>query len=336
MSIEVFASSETIRSISSSDYLCLFIHYNEFGHLNKSLINIVRLLGSRNISSVITTPYLNPGSRDCALRNFDYLIVRPNVGRDFGAIIDFSKFLSGFESLRFKKLLIFNNSMVQLLSIQKFSAYLEYLLDESRDLSGITSSYGSGYYHIQTYHFSLSRIFFESIHFSEFMMTYDMFSKDREYAVREGEVRLSQVALSNGYACAAYYDWPHLYNPEILERLSNAISELSSYGITSTLLEAIHLDSLAIRASNNLKYNPTHSNWLLMLLDGYPFIKRELLEVNPLGLHFHYILPSILKMLNVDRCHDCDLGDLNLLLRLPKDWSYDYSRLQSAAPPPIT
>ena len=44
-------------------------------------------------------------------------------------------------------------------------------------------------------------------------------------------------------------------------------------------------------------YNPSHYRWQELILEGYPFLKRELLESNPIGRDiFPYLIPlSILK-----------------------------------------
>ena len=221
--------------------------------------------------------------------NADGFVVKDNLGYDFGTWL--SCLLAVREHLpHLDEILLINDSVFGPLT--DFTKFSERVASVEGDVIGVCDSYEHNF-HLQSFFLLFRRRVLESEFFDGFIDDYP-YNNDKERVIREGELALTPALRVAGFRCSAVFPYEHLARAW-LERLPNYISELealpenSSFGngaVKSAELE--YLVNLARHLRRGDPVNPTHYFWDIMLEDGCPFVKRELLLKNPTAHPFLY------------------------------------------------
>lgn len=315
---------------NSSQITVIFIHYHPqeifspgFTRLIKSSIDSgFRTLVISNSRSSFATKFI---WRSAYLQ-------RNNKGYDFGALRDAHHTLEALGLLGSGRYVVINSSLLNIAS-KGFGGdkVLDQLAspNESCDITGVTSSYESGVYHIQSYYYSLSSLLFSSSSFTEWLDNYwngvsqGLDVNARQYAINRGELALTQWAISNNFKARAIFD--NLHAPTIADfrkmsdlncRLKIALGEFT--GAIKTLdWEAILTEWLP---KAGLQWNPSQSCWAYLLASGFLFFKRELLELPLTPKHnapsFVRYLRLVIDALHIDIPEWSDLNYLPQLIHM--------------------
>ncbi|MEB3266017.1 MAG: hypothetical protein VKN13_05315 [Cyanobacteriota bacterium] len=266
--------------------------------------------------------FISPDINEAAHKAFSQLPVllcsRDNSGYDFGALKDIYIFLRDRDLImECQRMIIVNNSMLMLrpVGFQNCEA-LQSLIDAKSDLHGITESYETGVYHIQSFHFSLSRRALVSSAFLEFVLSYDTSLLSRDYAISMGELRLTQSLLKAGLSVTSWMSMFSLTSSRSFSLIHNAAEALSEFVGPSLANDASILGAFRNEwlPRDITKYNPSLRAWALLLLCDYPFIKRQLLELGSFSTA-PILLPALMDILKLDP-NRSDINQSALFLRL--------------------
>lgn len=185
------------------------------------------------------------------------IISRDNVGKDFGGFKDaFDHFQA--EVNEAERVFIGNDSLLGPLFA---SDYFERLRDAQEGLWGPTESFDRAY-HLQSSHLLFSGR--QTVGIAQAFFRKYKFFRNRDNIVRYGEINLTQWCLRQNCRVAPIYP-----TGQLTQRKRSDVIEGKRKGIW-------------------LEANPQHFYFDALLAAGFPFVKRELLTVNPLGLPKHY------------------------------------------------
>jgi len=334
MAITKAHTLNSFDNLFSCKYVTLFIHYSDHGFIADSFLELNSIAKKIGSYTLLFSPYLKGDSLSTAMTAFDYVAIRENLGRDFGAIKDFYELLRPhrLKTWKFRRLCIFNNSMLQVSKIDSETAWLKDLFKSNYDIFGLTDSFGSGYYHIQTYHYSLSQRLLRSKTFASFIREYDENSTKRKYAIQHGEIKLTQMALNDGYTAGSWFSWKQHVSPNSYKLMHDLSQYLSSLSIPDDLIKRFRKENFP--PYYDLAYNPSHFGWAILLLHGYSFVKRELFEINPEETTVNLLMLLVISYLGYSEPAN-DLNSLQLLLRMRKSFDDPIEHLRSAPPPII-
>ena len=224
--------------------LCLFVHYNANQRLDNYVLIYLKYLKKLNIDIVFISNSLIPQQhKDTLLQEVNCSIhERENKGGDFGAwswAINQQLIPANTDYL-----LLANDSVLG--PLNDLSVIIETMSAKKNiDFWGITDSL-QGDWHIQSYFICFSQKVFSGVLFKEFFrQNFD--SLDKKKIIRLGEIQLSQMLITNGFAGEAYIGYKNF-----------------------------------LVAANGEKHNPTHFFWSELIRDfNYPFLKKDLIEKNP-------------------------------------------------------
>lgn len=256
--------------------VALFVHFDRHGRVADHTLNYITSLGAAGFSVVFVTNSgrLDPTAAE-ALRDLcAAVIIRRNVGYDFGAMADA---LSAMALPRpdTQRLLIANDSVYgPLTPIRDIVARMDFA---QADVWGATDSWQHRY-HLQSYFLLAGRRALDHPAWAAFWNQVRQVSS-KDWVISRYEVGLTQALLRGGLRCRALWRYQNL--------LDQAIAELTAAeqeGGGRTLIERARMERLARVCAAYVKrapVNPTAELWRELLADGYPFIKAELLRTNP-------------------------------------------------------
>ena len=241
---------------SSHDRLIVFARFSNSDELLSNEWDLLNLLSKKN-SHIIVVSNSPINSGDIArLTDVPHLgvIIRRNIGRDFGAYKDVLK--SGILLDRYDSLLFINNSMHW--DCQKLDLILDSKIDRHNcDILGLTDSFQRSY-HLQSYF-----IYFNGPKWHKFLEDESNIWKNWHFKrsiVEYGERGLSKRALKCGLNLDAIYPYSEL------------------------VVQSKDLDYLSCFQEKRINLNPTQHFWETLKTNSFPGVKISLLNSNPARL----------------------------------------------------
>jgi hypothetical protein len=243
-----------------------------------------------------------------------FLYVKRNLGYDFGSWAA-GVFLLSDLLHRVEEMVLVNDSVLGLQA--DLTAILDQMRTTGADMVSLTDSYERDY-HLQSYFLWMGPKVCRSSLLQLFMANYS-FGSDKQVAIKEGEIGISRFFLEHGFtvqALHAYQDvagtWlkkvPHL--ARAIENLPNF--DLGHIGSNSGMERSYRgkmLEKLELIVSHILggvPMNPTHFFWDTLVADfGHPFLKRELLLVNPGEVPTYFQLSKADKFATIGNAKRC-------------------------------
>nr|WP_225443618.1 rhamnan synthesis F family protein [Lolliginicoccus lacisalsi] len=223
-------------------------------------------------------------SRTCAeVDDLDCLIGRPNEGYDFGSwatgILHCADVLHDLDEL----ILVNDSAFGRIAPLEpRLSAC-------TAPFVCLTDSYQVSH-HGQSYFLRFGREPLESGAVLDFFERYPFTNKKRD-VIRNGEIGLSTAMLDGGFGIHALFPYEQAsaqwieHAPKTVGLIKETYRELGLYG-SKTMNR--RLDVLAEQVESvlrNVPANPSHLFWRTLISEsGFPFIKRELLLKNPIGV----------------------------------------------------
>ena len=258
--------------------VAVFAHFDAAGVVHDFVIYYLRALRGAGYTIVFVSnaPDFGAASLQRVLPLSALVLLRANVGYDFGAYKD------GIEALgelsRFEHLVLANDSVYgPLFDLSEILARC----DAGADIWGMTDNWAGGY-HLQSY-FLLFRgralvrpelkAFFRSVRPVQ----------SKQWLILRYEIGLTQAMQRAGLRCAALFPY---------QAVAAAFAETVRVGDLTrrTSLSARHrryFAQITGRLDRGKPLNATHWFWReLVCKIGYPFIKRELLIYNPVGVPY--------------------------------------------------
>jgi len=271
---KISTPDEWLDSKIGNNKIVFISHYNPSGKIQEC---IKRLIDSCIISKcnvLIISSLLNKEAIEWCKNHSVGFMIRKNQGRDFGAFQDSWLLLS--KNPIFKKysnLILLNDSVYPLGNLSETS-WSKFLIGESNKVVGLTDSYQNGY-HLQSYALNIPRLVINKGWWEKFWLNYPSWG-GTAVAIKYGEIGLSQLIIQNNIELKAIHSIIEIRSysasQEFHKEIKSTCSEYASELILRTILQTFN-QSIS-------KISPTHHLAIPLLVMGFPFIKRDLLEAN--------------------------------------------------------
>lgn len=189
-----FLYDKKINENDSKNY-AIVVKYSKIG-ITKDFLYLLSTLKSKNINTIVVCngpidkKYIGEISPFC-----HRILVRKNIGRDFGAYRSATLKLVS-EKIEINRILYFNDS-VYFLSNGSFPAVIDQMLVSNYDAVGTFENHETTY-HMCSFAFCLSSAVFYNKKIIRFWKRYKPYSI-RPHAISKGELRLSKKIVSQGY-----------------------------------------------------------------------------------------------------------------------------------------
>ena len=236
--------------------LCVFAHFSSSLKIDRSVLHLVSALCHADCDVI----FVSSSGKGFEIAEFDKLkdvaigkILRQNFGYDFGswkAAVDvYPEMSSDYERIVFANDSVFG-------PFSDLKKILQGISCRNYDVWSLTDSYERGY-HLQSFFWGVESKGLNGGFFEYFWNEYFRYCSNREEAIKQYELSFCAIAKQLfGLRVGAYF------------------------GIS--VLEAKY----CVVAHNNIsKCNPVqHLAYALLNNEGFPFVKRELLLRNPMGV----------------------------------------------------
>ena len=254
--------------------LVLFSHYSARGHLQRCIKRELQDLRQADWQILLISDQLDQSARQWCQDQGLGIMIRINEGRDFGAFQDGWLNLKAKDLLTCcKQLILLNDSVYPIINLAA-SSWPRFLNGDPEAVVGITDSYENGY-HLQSYALHLPQAVIEAGWWNNYWRDYPGWGGMRR-SIRSGEIGLSQLILQHGIPLKPLHSVVKLRFQLSSERLQQQLYSLLSKHCSDWILQEL----LSSGTSSISNFSPTHSWSIPLILDGCPFIKRQLLENN--------------------------------------------------------
>ncbi len=261
--------------------VALFMHFDGRGLIREQVLHYIRELkaAERDVVFVTNSGQLQPAALRAAQALCSAVIVRKNIGYDFGAWRDALEHL-GLPRAETEEVILANDSVFG--PILPLADTLQRIDYSKADIWGLTESWQVRY-HLQSFFLAFGPAALRAEAFRDFwaqVMPVPM----KTYIVREYEVGITQAMTAGGLRCAAVWRYDELVRmvgrgeiDKLVEEEETDLGKADPIHITRKIQVLRIRDGVARRVA----LNPTSDLWRQLLLAGFPFIKRELLRDNP-------------------------------------------------------
>jgi lipopolysaccharide biosynthesis protein len=257
-----------------SNSAAVFCHYDRRGSVHDYVEYYLRCLcdAGFRVYFVSNVPHLTKEAIGRVTPFCTKVICRRNIGHDFGAYKE--GILTIPDRGRLARLLIANDSVYG--PLQPIDLCLNTMSAEHADVWGLTDSFEIKY-HIQTYFVLFHRAALQHQMFEQFWKRLPFVSL-KGWVIHHAEVGLTQQLLAAGIRIRTRFPYE-----EIILKFWNILRETRALRREDVRAEhRTHMLNLLNAVEAGIPLNPTHFFWELLIgrMD-FPFIKRDLLEVNP-------------------------------------------------------
>ena len=260
--------------------IVLFMHFDRRGQVRPQLLEYMRELkeNGRSIVCVSNSGRLKPAAMSALQEICAAVIVRRNIGYDFGAWRDALEFL-GLPRAETEEVICANDSVFgPLIPLGDMLRRLNYA---EADVWGLTDSWQVRY-HLQSFFLAFGPAALRAEVFGKFWRSVRPVPA-KFYVVKTYEVGITRAMIKGGLRCEALWNYESLTKLVNRDDLARLVSEESDTGKDDPLQINRKTQALRIRKgmARRVALNPTSDLWRQLLLSGFPFIKRELLRSNP-------------------------------------------------------
>jgi hypothetical protein len=261
--------------------IVLFMHFDSAGKVRPQLLDYMRDLADngRSVVLVSNAKKLRKDAMAALQEVCAGIIVRRNIGYDFGAWADAVDFL-GLPRDDTQEVIFANDSVFGPLT--PLGDVLRRLNYAKADIWGLTESWQLRY-HLQSYFMAFGPAALRAPVFKKFWRGVRPVPV-KAYIVKAYEIGVTQAMVKGGLRCAALWPYETLLGKvdlasfeALIEASETNAGKLDPF-VRNRREQALQLrDAIASRVA----LNPTSDLWRQLLLAGFPFIKRELLRDNP-------------------------------------------------------
>lgn len=270
--------------------VCVFVHYDRRGKVHDYVLFYLKALAKAGFKIVFVTnaPKLDPTGLDAVRRVAHRVLRRANVGYDFGAYKDGISMIPDLARLDF--LLLANDSVYgPFSSIDQLMAKA----DPGRaQFWGLTDSWEESY-HLQSYFLLFGRAALGNPAFRAFWRRV-RYVNSKPYVIRNYELGLSRALMKAGLRGGA------LFSAREASRL--VMDEVNAGGLVDPGVDRFsrkYLKRIHGVVEGGVALNISHFLWdRLIVKMGCPFLKRELLEKNPVAVPYVSRWPDIIRQVS--------------------------------------
>ena len=254
----------------------VFVHYDKDGLVRPHVLLYLQALRDVDVSIVFVSNSgkLDPQGIEALKPLCIGIIVRGNFGYDFGGWREGLEYLKGsLDNLEW--LAIANDSVYgPLTPLGPLLARMDFT---KADVWGFTDS-DQRLWHLQSYFLAFSRRVLRSKAWHDFWRGIHPV-KSKAWAISNGELRITLAMQNAGFDCAALFPYQDLVTH------IDPVRRIANRGASPFIrLRLRHRHNLTLAIEGGHALNPTAELWRQLLRQGYPFLKRELLGLNPTGV----------------------------------------------------
>ncbi|PHR59690.1 MAG: polysaccharide biosynthesis-like protein [Robiginitomaculum sp.] len=266
---------------STSGDLVIFAHFDKDGVIHGFVLEYLEqlALAGRRIIFVTNSPKFPDRQRTKLQGKVETILWRANKGYDFGAYADGIKAAGDLGELQ--SLLLCNDSVYG--PVFPLASIFEQMSADTADMWSLTDSWDS-HYHLQSYFLLFHKAVLRDAAFVRRWQKY-IHVHSKSWVIRKHEIGLSKDAQKAGLRLRSLFRYRDL--------LDGFITKIGNASILEdTALVPSHrafLKRIFDHAESGRPLNASHFFWDQLILAGYPFIKRELLQSNPMHI------PSLYK-----------------------------------------
>lgn len=259
------------NKLPHSKRAAIYVHFDPNGVIHEYVLHQLNELKKAGFATtfVSNSPCFSMQSAKNASLLCSRLMWRRNTGYDFGAYKDGIASLG--DTAELEQLLLLNDSVYG--PFWSLNTILQEADTIASDFWGITDSFQYSH-HIQSYFMLFQSRALNAPAFKNFWRRFP-YLNDKRWIIRNGEVRLSKLlenANLKGNVLAPY----RKVAARSLALIESASAEADSVA---------GLDHLKADLAQNCPLNPMHAFWQVLIEDFHcPFIKRELIKLNPMKL----------------------------------------------------
>jgi lipopolysaccharide biosynthesis protein len=264
------------RNLAEAQKVAVLVHYSRRGGFLRYFRYLVEQLDRSGFAVIIVSnsPKLDATAVESLLPRCALVLHRHNIGYDFGAWRDGILQIPDIAAL--DQLLITNDSVFG--PLQDLNTVLERCDTTQGDVWGITESFDTRF-HLQSYFLLFNKPVLCSKNFPNFWNKM-RYIENKRVVIFQYEIGLSQMLVKQGFRVRALHPYRQLVEAVLSHSLAGA-------GAGSHPLRDGFLANLLQNINAGTPLNPTHYFWEYLVTDlNCPFIKRDLLEKNPVGIPF--------------------------------------------------
>lgn len=261
----------------------LFMHFDGKGGVRPQVLHYLREFkaNGRDVVFVTNSGRLRPEAMEALQELCRIVLVRKNIGYDFGAWADALETL-GLPHQNTEEVILANDSVFG--PLIPLSSVLRRLNYSHTDVWGLTESWQQCY-HLQSFFVAFGAKALRAEGFKAFWQSIRPVPL-KTYIVRKYEVGLTKAMAKAGLRCAAL--WPYeqltaMVGKELKDALAEGIFDQNQIDPVAKTRTA-QLMQVRKNMAQRTPMNPTSDLWRQLLQSGFPFIKRELLRDNPSGV----------------------------------------------------
>lgn len=242
-------------------------------------------------------------TNESCFKGTDYYIIKKNEGYDFGSwMVGLHKIIPYMDKL--EEIILLNDSVFG--PLFDMTPLFEKMQKDPCDFWGIVDSYECAY-HLQSFFLCFKQRVLRERVLIDFLNQYQ-FSNDKSNVIQQGEIGITRFLVARGFKpAAAYYSrdlaakWldkigKYIEKLNIFEENQLSAGRQTEFGAMGELTERVQFISSVSRSIRlGTPVNPMHFFWDILLEDGCPYIKRELLFKNVINHPFHFEIINALK-----------------------------------------
>ncbi|HAQ35288.1 MAG: polysaccharide biosynthesis-like protein [Maricaulis sp.] len=264
------------QSLSGARDVAVLVTWDATGRVHDFLISHMKGLAEagRAVILVSNSPKFPKAEVEKALPHCALVAWRSNRGYDFGAYRDGLMLVPEYDAL--DSLILVNDSTYG--PFQKLGPVLRKMRPVDADVWGLTENWDTRW-HLQSYFLLFHRAALQNAKVRKLWDDWKHVNS-KSWIINKLEIGLTPRLTKAGLRCKAL--WP--YRP-LVTRFCRDVHEY----------DLINDESLAEDHRNLLKFmchladhgapmNPCHFFWDALIADGFPYIKREVLTSNPIGM----------------------------------------------------
>lgn len=262
--------------IEKAKDFAVFVHYDTKGKVHDFHIEHIRALkaAGRAVIFVSNSPEFPDSEREKAAPHCALIAWRRNRGYDFGAYRDGVLLIPDYEAAR--SVLLINDSVYG--PFQDLKPLFKRMDAKTADIWGLTDNWDTKW-HLQSYFLLFHEAALKSDAVRALWRDWKHV-QSKSWVINKLEIGLTGRFQKAGLKCAAL--WP--YRDEVT-RFCDTVKDrklLEDENLSEGHREL--LGRILELADAGAPMNPCHFFWDQLIADGFPYMKREVLTANPIGM----------------------------------------------------